>query len=481
LLTPQQAGQERAERGRFGAALRIFGGPGVRPSLKVVALNAEAVLAAVVIVASTFVALLWAAIIPYNEAPDEFIHFSEARFITEHNRFPVFDQEPDFIHTTCSSPAGLCSTSYAAYPGLNYAISAGFMKLQHAFTGEPYADLHFAARLTSVFSIGLYVFFLWKTAQLLLGHRLARVTALMMGAFIPQVTFIGSYVNADAFSLAASAAVIYLSVRLLRDGYSRWMALYCGVALGFLALTRANYYPLFGLFGVAWAFAAFRAWRDDATVRRVLFSSVATVAIAAAVGGWWYIRNIQLYGDPLGLDTLREAFDALAPLRQSPAEQGFTFTSLLFDDPAWGKFTFRSFWGVFGWMSVFLNSRIYVLIEALLVAAAAGLVIAAHKALTEHGRKVWQWGTSWAWLMLVLLVPVAILFSAWTSLYNDFQPQGRYLYSALIPVVLLTSHGLHSLWENGVYRQTVTLFVGGGMILLNLYSLIFVLVPIYYK
>lgn len=431
--------------------------------------------------ASFFVALLWAAIIPFGEAPDEPTHFDEARFIAEHNRFPVFDQETDFLQTYCTGPAGPCGTSYALLPGLNYAISAGFMKLQHAFTGEPYSSLHFAARLTSVLSIPIYVFFLWMTAQLLLAQRLARVTALLLGAFIPQVAFIGGYVNNDAFSLAVGAAVTYLSVRLLCNGYSRFMPLYGGVALGLLALSRANYYPLFGLFAVAWAFAAYRMWQNDRTARRIALYSLVTVTVTMAIGAWWYIRNLQLYGDPLGLDTMNAVFDALAPLRQSRADQGATFTSLLFDDPVWTKFTFRSFWGVFSWMSVFLNSRIYLLIETMLFGAAAGLVIAAYRALSKHGRRVWRWRSSWAWLLLALLLPTAILISVWTSLYNDFQPQGRYLYAALIPVVLLTSLGLHSLWENGVYRQTVTLLIGGGMVLLNLYSLIFVLVPLYYK
>jgi hypothetical protein len=72
------------------------------------------------------------------------------------------------------------------------------------------------------------------------------------------------------------------------------------------------------------------------------------------------------------------------------------------------------------------------------------------------------------------------VLSLWTSLYNDYQPQGRYMYAALLPVILLASMGLHSLWENRVYQQTVTLFVSGGMVLLNLYSLVFVLMPLYY-
>ncbi len=481
MLTPQQAGQER---GRLGAAPPVIGRPGVRPSLRVRALDAEAFLVAAVIVASTLVALLWATVHPYSGGtdppPDETAQFGVARFIAEHDRFPVFDKEPDFPRTFCYSEAGPCYTTYATRPGSSSVISAAFMKLQHAVTGTPYTNMYIAARLTSVLSIPIYVFFLWMTIQLLLSERLVRITALMLGSFIPQVTFIGSFVTDHAFSLAAGAAVTYLSLRLLRDGFRGRMGIYCGVALGFLAQGTGIYYPIFGLFGAAWAISAFRAWREERTLRSVVSFSLVTAVLATAIGSWWLVRNFLLYGDPLGLEPLRQAFNALAPLRQTPAEQGVTFTSLL-DDPLWRRMSFRSFWATFGWVSIMVNHRIYLLIEAMLVAAAAGLVIALHQALSDYGRKVWQWWRSWAWLLLALLVPSAILFSAWTSVYNDYQPQGRYLYSALIPVVLLTSHGLHSLWENGVYRQTVTLFVGGGMILLNLYSLIFVLVPIYYK
>ncbi len=396
MLKRRQAAWEEAGRGRSAAALPIAR-PAAWLSQRARGVHPEAFLAAAVIIGSFFVALLWADTIPFRTGPDEIVHFDEARFIAEHNRFPVFDKEPDLIHTTCRTTAGSCYTSYATYPGLNYAISAGFMKLQHALTGEPYSELHFAARLTSVLSIPVYLFFLWKISQLLLIQRMARVTALMLGAFIPQVTFIGGYVNADAFSLAIGAAVTYLSVRLLCDGYSRFMPLYSGVALGLLALARAYFFPLFGLFAVAWAFAAFRAWREDGRVRRVLFFSVATVAIAVVVGGWWYIRNFQLYGDALGLDTMTKAIETLAPDRLTLADKGWTFTSLLLDDADWRQLTFRSFWGVFGWLTVFLNSRIYVVIQSVLVVAAAGLIvaalktlIAAPKALTEHGRKVWQ-------------------------------------------------------------------------------------------
>ncbi len=73
--------------------------------------------------------------------------------------------------------------------------------------------------------------------------------------------------------------------------------------------------------------------------------------------------------------------------------------------------------------------------------------------------------------MLALLLPAAVLLSAWTSLYNERQPQGRYLYAALIPVILLATLGLHSLGKGRIYQASVTLFVGGGMVLLNLYSL----------
>lgn len=467
---PEQVKGERllpeASRGRFLRRLRR--------------LDAETYLAAAVISASFLVALLWAAILPYNAGPDEYDHFASARFIAEHNRFPVFDQEEDFIHTTCYSDRGPCFTSYAVYPGLNYAISAGFMKVQHAITGGAYQDMYVAARLTSSLAIPVYVFFLWQTARLLLRQRLARATALLAGGFIPQVSFIGGYVNSDAFSMAAGAAIVYLTVRMLIEGHFPWMVLCCGLGAGMLAWARPNFFLLVIPFAGAWLYAMLLIWRRGAW-RRAVFYTLAAAGLAAFVGSWWYIRNLDLYGDPLGSRTMNEAFDALAPLRQSRAELGTTFTQLIFEDPIWSKWTFRSFFGVFGYMSVFLDDRIYLTIRLVLTAAGAGLLIALYKSFAAHGRRMWAWGASWAWLVLVLLLIGAILTSAWTSLYNDFQPQGRYLYPTLVPALLLAAQGLHSLWENRVYQQTVPLFVGGGLLLLNLHSLLFVLVPLYYK
>lgn len=443
-------------------------------------LDAETYLAVAVISASFLVALLWAAILPYNAGPDEYDHFASARFIAEHNRFPVFDQEEDFIHTTCYSDRGPCFTSYAVYPGLNYTISAGFMKVQHAITGGEYQDLYVAARLTSTLAIPVYVFFLWQTARLLLRQRLARATALLAGGFIPQVSFIGGYVNSDAFSMAAGAAIVYLTVRMLIEGQFPWMVLYCGLGAGMLAWARPNFVLLVIPFAGAWLYTMLPIWREGAW-RRVVFYTLAAAGLAALVGSWWYLRNLDLYGDPLGARTMSDAFDALAPLRQSRADQGATLTQLIFEDPIWSKWTFRSFFGVFGYMSLFLDYRIYLAIRLVLTVAGAGLLIALYKSIAAHGRGVWASGASWAWLVLVVVLIGAILASAWTSLYNDFQPQGRYLYPALVPALLLATQGLHSLWENRVYQQTVPIFVGGGLLLLNLHSLLFVLVPLYYK
>jgi hypothetical protein len=141
--------------------------------------------------------------------------------------------------------------------------------------------------------------------------------------------------------------------------------------------------------------------------------------------------------------------------------------------------TFRSFWGVFGWMNVFLDSRIYSVILATLILAVGGLVTGAYRAVREGGNALWRQGRTWAWLSLALLLPIVIAASAWTSLYQDPQPQGRYLYAGLVPVVLLTAAGLHQISSAKLYQRAVTAWVGGGMILLNGYSLLFVLAPAY--
>ena len=107
--------------------------------------------------------------------------------------------------------------------------------------------------------------------------------------------------------------------------------------------------------------------------------------------------------------------------------------------------TFRSFWGQFGWMGVVLDTRVYFALLLLSGVALGGLVLRA-----ASGRRR---PTSPALILLGVSILLTLLVYAW---YNTrfLQHQGRYLFTALIPIAIFFSLG----WE-GVLRP------GAGRIL----------------
>ena len=69
--------------------------------------------------------------------------------------------------------------------------------------------------------------------------------------------------------------------------------------------------------------------------------------VALAVGGWWYVRNAILYGDPLGLSVhLNTPWARPAPI---PLTEVLSALPLVY----------RSFWGAFGWGNVEMSPIIY--------------------------------------------------------------------------------------------------------------------------
>ncbi len=108
---------------------------------------------------------------------------------------------------------------------------------------------------------------------------------------------------------------------------------------------------------------------------------------------------------------------------------------------------FRSFWGNFGWVSVPLPEAMYHLIEVVVVAALAGLGIAA---IRRAGR--WSW-REWLGLLSLISLAGAVIMS-WArqmapaggqGVFTD--PFGRYLFPLMIPVLWLLLAGLGTAWS----------------------------------
>jgi hypothetical protein len=109
-------------------------------------------------------------------------------------------------------------------------------------------------------------------------------------------------------------------------------------------------------------------------------------------------------------------------------------------------FTFNSFWGVFGWMGVFMDQRIYQALAAFSILLVAGFIGAA---------RGWR-GLNGAQRDAVLLLSLSAAVTVALYLYynvNFVQHQGRYLFPALVP---LSAAAAVSLLQWGRWLEQLT-------------------------
>jgi len=150
----------------------------------------------------------------------------------------------------------------------------------------------------------------------------------------------------------------------------------------------------------------------------------------------WWLRNLSIYGPPdlFGLD--RHAAVVVGQPRTVDwiASQGWSAYLDRFI-----TFTFRSFWGVFGWMGVFMDARVYLLLTLLTLLILVGLAWQLRRRRRDdlHLTGFQKRGL---WLLLLHLALVAATY-LWYNL--DFvQHQGRYFFPALLPIGILAAAGL---------------------------------------
>jgi hypothetical protein len=167
------------------------------------------------------------------------------------------------------------------------------------------------------------------------------------------------------------------------------------------------------------------AWLISAVVR-----CVGVFGTALLISGWWYLRNWQVYGDPLGLQVFQAEFVTQA------FEAGNFF--------AWvsGLATLHdSFWARFGWMNV--------TVPAWVIGCYFGLECLALIGLERGLRKRRAAGSSLALYWPLILLPLLTL--AWVVSFaltaGLVAWQGRLLFPALPAVAIILGYGLVRLGE----------------------------------
>ncbi len=327
-------------------------------------------------------------VVPPFEKPDEVYHYAFARHLAQGNGLPVQTlgtlgpwehegtQAPLYYFLVGRLTAGIDQSDFDRinrqnpHANLGNPLYPGNKNLMlYSARTLPLTGTNLALHVGRWFSLALAclsLLLVYLTARLAFPRSApARLFALWIVAAIPQFAFISSSTSNDNLVILVSMALIYWLARLLTHGAGEpiawWEWSVAGALLGLAALSKLQGLVLAAPIALV---VGWLAWQRRSP-RLFLAATVLIVLPAAAIAGWWYWRNVALYGDWLGAGRLLE----INGLREEPL--------------TWPGFVGEmrglrySFWGLFGWFSILLPTWIYRLMDGISIIALAGFVIAA--------------------------------------------------------------------------------------------------------
>ncbi|MGE3269296.1 MAG: hypothetical protein AB7P40_11140 [Chloroflexota bacterium] len=400
-----------------------------------------------ILLAYGYIAVGYARGTPRWNNPDEPAHVNYVRQVATTGTLPVltegdWDSEVLSRLTTAwfpndDEPAGIRYEGHQ--PPLYYLLAAPVHRLSLAL-GLPLNRQILALRFFSILLGSVAVVAAFVVTREAAPNRpvLAVLTAATV-AFVPMNTAILAAVNNDALATALSAVTLAaLMVGLRRNFSDRWAA-GLGLLIGALVLTKLTVYVFVPLI----LFTLLLAGRPQTWTVQGWLRALRWPAIAAGVGllvcGWWIVRNMSMYGllDPLAMTRHDQIVVG------QPRWTVYDLESLDF----FFRILFRSFWGMFGWMGVVLDDGFYILYLVLTVLGIVGVEIG------------WLARTPLRLKHCGLLTWAALLVFGEVAYYNltFIQPQGRYLFPALVPVALFLSSGWLQLAERAASPLLVRL------------------------
>jgi hypothetical protein len=226
-----------------------------------------------------------------------------------------------------------------------------------------------------------------------------------------------------------------------------------GVLLGLALLTKTTIYAAALLIPAGLLADWLRSGRK-APVRVLVRDLIVVAGVALLLSGWWFVRNALTYG---GLDITglgRHEAVVVGQPRTGPLTLA-TLRSL-------GLTVFRSFWVQLGWMAAPAEDGVYALLGALTALGGGGLLLWLWRAARQAG--LLRNGQGGA---LALGALATVLVAGELAGYNltFLQPQGRYLFYAIVPLALGLLLGLREI-SNPRYHR-----LGAGALLLALLAL----------
>lgn len=413
------------------------------------------------------VGALYASFTPTWQVPDEPAHYNYVRALAEGRGFPVIepgDYDQEYLERLKSErfPPEL-SVEPVEYedhqPPLYYLLATPVYLL---FDGAV-----LPLRLLSILFGAALLLVAFGTARAIFPARpeLALMTAAFI-AFIPQHVAMTAGVENDALAELVMGATLWALA--IYAGGKRERPWLVGLLLAAALLTKLTVYAALGVAAVA----VLIRWRQERRTCKWAATQLAWMLVPALLlSAPWFIRNGLTYGWADLTGGARHNMVVEGQMRSSEYLALHGWGGLLNRMAVW---TFKSFWGQFGWMGVLLPARIYqalALLSALLLAGFLWWLFDKRRPRLASPQR--------AGSLLLLASFLFILLEYLGYNLTFLQHQGRYLFPALISIGVAAALGLSKLAGLLPQRTRVwamTLFFA-GLALFDVYCLFRFIVP----
>jgi hypothetical protein len=369
--------------------------------------------------------LTYSAVIPLGYAPDEPRHYAYVKLLVERRLLPR-------TYPDGHERAG----AIAVHPPLYYA-ALGLLYYPAKAVGGAWG----AERLFRLVSTGLGV------GALLCIRAIARqafpgssglplfITALT--ALTPHFLMDQSIINNDAAANFACPLFVLFVLARRERGWRLADAGACGLLLGLCALLKGQVLaclpPVF-LLVLAWDHGRGFLWRGTFWARAGL-----GLGLLVALAGWWYVRNLVLYGQitylptnyrglPLGVSLGDAWVQGLVPSQILRALRGL----------------FQSVWAQVGWFPASLADGLYALLALLFALALAGWVAALWRRRMGRAVEALQQPRPLLALFLTFGVTYALVLYIAVFQHIGWYQGGRYLLVGLAGLTTFLAVGWHT-------------------------------------
>lgn len=271
-------------------------------------------------------------------------------------------------------------------------------------------------------------------------HPGSRLLALGIVAFWPLVIYMSSVVNNDALTIFLSSLSLLLALRYVCDGPSLLRAMFLGLVLSLALLTKISALLLVIPIGLAVLVNLRSAWRYALLV----------LLLVLAIAGWWYVRNVLLYGQLSAMDI------SWPELIIQPGQLSFG------DGIIRLGFLYERLWARLGANTIAVAPAIYRFFIVLTIGGLSGAVVGLVRWWRQRGEMLWTQPVSRQIAVLGVFAIVLLLATIYHTFTNWAGNQGRFLLPGVAIWAALLAVGLDA-WTPRSMRLPVALGFTGLM------------------